>query len=478
MKSTLVSNRNLLYCLSETDIPTRICSTLFTPKYTWLPPSLGLPQNVLALWKEKPELAALVGPHNIRNLCISEEEVFGNGKCGEHVYRSFVDGCQANQYTHHAGMDFSSEINFCVGLVQMPDKLIADTLEALLGVVVKNYGLQHGFRMLEYFGICKSDIGKPLTQLLDLQLGSARMRTNISQREVDGFLINHQHLERNLGYTFRDRAYLLQALTHPSNPTNRLTGCYQELEFIGDAILDFLISAYIFEHKTRMTPGQLTDLRSALVNNTTLACICVRHRFHFFILAENALLTESIQSFVQFQESQNHRVTNHVRILMEESDVKPDPLDSDDELELAEAEKQQKLAINGADAPHVGEFNISHNVDVPKALGDVLEALIAAVYLDCRDLTTTWQVVYRLFEPELLEFSRNVPLNPIRQLFEHKLAKPTFSPPIMDNNQVMVTCQFICMDKTIKVYGFGNNGKQAKLSAAKHALQKLAKSEA
>jgi len=69
----------------------------------------------------------------------------------------------------------------------MPDKLIADTLEALLGVVVKNYGLQHGFRMLEYFGICKPDIDKPLTQLLDLELGSKRMRTNISQSEVDGY---------------------------------------------------------------------------------------------------------------------------------------------------------------------------------------------------------------------------------------------------------------------------------------------------
>ncbi|XP_030245302.1 endoribonuclease Dicer, partial [Drosophila navojoa] len=479
VKSTLVSNRNLLYCLSETDIPLRIYSTLFTPKYSWLPPSVSLPQNVKALWKEDPGVAALVGPHNLRNLSISEEELFGDGNCGKQSFIHFVNGCQANQQSHHAGLDYSSEINFCLGQVQMPDKLIADTLEAILGVVVKNYGLHHGFRMLEYFGICKPDIGKPLTQLLDLRLGGSRMRTNISQREVDGFLINHRHLEQNLGYTFCDRAYLLQALTHPSNPTNRLTGCYQELEFIGDAILDFLISAYIFEHKTRMTPGQLTDLRSALVNNTTLACICVRHRFHFFILAENALLSESIQSFVQFQETQNHRVTNHVRILMEEKDVQPEPLDSDEELEMAElTAKQAKPTISEAKAPKVGEFNISHNVDVPKALGDVLEALIAAVYLDCRDLNTTWQVVYRLFEPELLEFSRNVPLNPIRQLFEHKLAKPTFSSPVMDNNQVMVTCQFICMEKTIKVYGFGNNGKQAKLSAAKHALQKLAKCEA
>lgn len=446
-----------------------------------MPPSVSLPHNVLALWQENSQLTPLVGPHNLRNMSINEEEVFGNGNCGSDTFRNFTESCHANKQTHHAGMDFSSEINFCLGRVNMPNKLIADTLEAILGVVVKNYGLQHGFRMLEYFGICKSDIGKPLTQLLDLKLGGAHMRTNITQEEVDGFLINHAQLEHNLGYTFKDRAYLLQALTHPSNPTNRLTGCYQELEFIGDAILDFLISAYIFEHETRMTPGQLTDLRSALVNNTTLACICVRHRFHLFILAENALLSETMQNFAQFQESQLHRVTNHVRILMEERDIQPEPLDSDDELqelEAAEAKLPATNAIMAMEETPVGDYNISHNVDVPKALGDVVEALIAAVYLDCRNLNTTWQVVYRLFAPELREFSRNVPINPIRQLFEHKLAKPTFGPPVVDKNQVMVTCQFNCMEKTIKVCGFGNNNKQAKLSAAKHALQKLAKCEA
>ncbi|XP_034109801.1 endoribonuclease dcr-1 [Drosophila albomicans] len=478
VKSNLVSNRNLLYCLSETDIPSRICSTMFTPKYTWMPPSTSLPHNVLAIWKDKLDVGGLVGPHNLRNISLSEEEVFGRGQCSTNSYNNFVEGCQSNQHSPHAGLDFSGEVNFCIGRVSMPDKMVSDTLEALLGVIVKNYGLHNGFRILEYFGICKPDIGKPLTHLLDLQLGSKRMRANISQQEIDGFLINHVNLEQNLGYTFKDRAYLLQALTHPSYPTNRLTGCYQELEFIGDAILDFLISAYIFEHKTRMTPGQLTDLRSALVNNTTLACICVRHRFHFFILAENTLLSESIQRFVQFQESQNHRVTNHVRILMEERDVQPEPLDSDDEYEYElAAESSNAITATDAEIP-VGDYNISQNVDVPKALGDVLEALIAAVYLDCRNLETTWQVIYKLFEPELIEFSRNVPINPIRQLMEHKLAKPSFSAPVADKGGVMVTCQFICMEKSIKVIGFGSNGQQAKLSAAKHALQKLAKCEA
>ncbi|KAH8257984.1 hypothetical protein KR038_003610, partial [Drosophila bunnanda] len=474
VKSKLVSNRNLLYCLSEKDIPTRISNSLFAPKYTWIPPSVSLPHNVLALWQEKPGLAELVGPHNLRALVLSEEESLSKGTCDEITYRNFVDSCQGNVNSHYAGADFSAEVNFCVGQSKIADKVVADTLEALLGVIVKNYGLQHGFRMLEYFGVCKADIGKPLSQLLDLSLSGDKMRANVTTTEVDSFLINHTHLEENLGYTFRDRRYLLQALTHPSYPTNRVTGCYQELEFVGDAILDFLISAHIFENNVKMTPGQLTDLRSALVNNTTLACICVRHRIHLFILAENAMLSETIANFVNFQESQGHRVTNHVRILLEESDIRSSPLDYDDDDVASKALTQHAKE----DAPVKGEYNISENVDVPKALGDVLEALIAAVYLDCRDLKRTWQVIYNLFEPEIQEFSRNVPINPIRQLYEHKLANPVFSTPIVDQAKVMITCQFTCMEKSIKVYGFGNNRDQAKMAAAKHALQKLTKCDA
>ncbi|KAH8316364.1 hypothetical protein KR067_005872 [Drosophila pandora] len=475
VKSKLVSNRNLLYCLSETDIPTRISSSLFTPKYTWIPPGVSLPRNVLALWNDKPDVAKLVGPHNLRDLTLTDEESLITGTCSEATLSTFMDGCRKNMSSHHADTDFSAELNFCIGRANIADKVVADTLEALLGVVVKNYGLTHGFRMLEYFGICKADIGKPLTQLLDLRLGGANMRTNVSTTEIDSFLINHANLEQNLGYTFKDRGYLLQALTHPSYPTNRITGCYQQLEFIGDAILDFLISGYIFEHNTKMTPGQLTDLRSALVNNTTLACICVRHKIHLFILAENALLSEAIASFVQFQETQNHRVTNHVRILLEENDTTP--LVVDGEANIMEIDETTESEENNG-VPTKGDYNMSQNVDVPKALGDVLEALIAAVYLDCRDLHLTWQVIYNLFKPEIKEFTRNVPINPIRQLNEHKLASPIYSGPCIEQGMVMVSCQFTCMEKSIKVYGFGSNKQQAKLAAAKHALQKLAKCDA
>lgn len=50
---------------------------------------------------------------------------------------------------------------------------------------------------------------------------------------MDGF----DSFEQHLGYFFRDRSYLLQAMTHASYYPNRLTDCYQRLEFLGDAVL-------------------------------------------------------------------------------------------------------------------------------------------------------------------------------------------------------------------------------------------------
>lgn len=54
---------------------------------------------------------------------------------------------------------------------------------------------------------------------------------------MDGF----DSFEKHLGYHFRDRSYLLQAMTHASYYPNCLTDCYQRLEFLGDAVLGKII---------------------------------------------------------------------------------------------------------------------------------------------------------------------------------------------------------------------------------------------
>lgn len=252
-------------------------------------------------------------------------------------------------FTRYANNEQEGSMQNLLGLQRIADKTNSDCVEAILGACLVSIGVDRTFKVLEMFNILPKRENVDISNLLSNQFHNPRVRTNIRDIEIDSFLPNHNELERNIGYKFKDRAYLLQALTHPTYPTNRVTGCYQQLEFLGDAVLDFLITSYIFERCPEMDPGKLTDLRSALVNNVTLACICVRYNIHLYILSQNAALTEFISQFVDFQIKHDNEVTDHVELLREEKDV---------------------------------ECKMAEYVEVPKTLGDVVEALIGAIFLD------------------------------------------------------------------------------------------------
>lgn len=73
---------------------------------------------------------------------------------------------------------------------------------------------------------------------------------------------------------FSDKALLQRALTHRSyineNPDHPLED-NERLEFLGDAILDFITAEYLYHHFPEMAEGRLTNLRSALVRTERLA---------------------------------------------------------------------------------------------------------------------------------------------------------------------------------------------------------------
>ena len=77
-----------------------------------------------------------------------------------------------------------------------------------------------------------------------------------------------------LGYTFQDQTLLQQALTHPSylNET-RTANCvdYQRLEFLGDAVLGMLLGELLFRKFPDLPEGTLSRMRSALVDQASLA---------------------------------------------------------------------------------------------------------------------------------------------------------------------------------------------------------------
>ncbi len=86
--------------------------------------------------------------------------------------------------------------------------------------------------------------------------------------------INFAELEEKLGVTFSDKALLLQALVHTSylneNPLFPLDD-NERLEFLGDAVLDFVVGDYLYHRFPEMKEGELTWLRSSLVKGETLA---------------------------------------------------------------------------------------------------------------------------------------------------------------------------------------------------------------
>lgn len=83
-----------------------------------------------------------------------------------------------------------------------------------------------------------------------------------------------QDLEQNLDIKFSDYSLLLRALTHRSfineNPDSGLED-NERLEFLGDAVLDFIVGAYLYNRFPEMDEGELTSLRAALVKTRTLA---------------------------------------------------------------------------------------------------------------------------------------------------------------------------------------------------------------
>ena len=79
-------------------------------------------------------------------------------------------------------------------------------------------------------------------------------------------------LEERIEYKFRNSLLLAEALTHPSlaHEAQRYHFDYQRLEFLGDAVLQLVVTEYLFSHFQAEAEGQLTKLRSRLVSRDAL----------------------------------------------------------------------------------------------------------------------------------------------------------------------------------------------------------------
>ncbi|XP_031435633.1 endoribonuclease Dicer isoform X2 [Clupea harengus] len=331
------------------------------------------------------------------------------------------------------------------------DKSIADCVEALLGCYLTSCGERAAQMFLCSLGLkvlpdAKAERGA-LVRYSDedgepqygwLQIPPRCMFDHPNAECTLLHLISgFENFEAKINYTFQNKAYLLQAFTHASYHYNTITDCYQRLEFLGDAILDYLITKHLYEDPRQHSPGVLTDLRSALVNNTIFASLAVKYDYHKYFKAVSPELFHVIDDFVQFQ--------------LEKDEMQG----MDSELRRSEEDEEKE-----------------EDIEVPKAMGDIFESLAGAIYMDSRmSLETVWRVYYPMMRPLIEKFSANVPRSPVRELLEMEPETAKFSPAERTyDGKVRVTVEVVGKGK---FKGVGRSYRIAKSAAARRALRSL-----
>lgn len=90
-------------------------------------------------------------------------------------------------------------------------------------------------------------------------------------------------LEENIGYTFKNKLLLKNALTHTSYANENNVKSNEKLEFLGDSILEFISSKYIYAKYPNLKEGEMTKVRADVVCEKSLYKVALKHNFSDFL---------------------------------------------------------------------------------------------------------------------------------------------------------------------------------------------------
>ncbi|KAK9151629.1 hypothetical protein Syun_009938 [Stephania yunnanensis] len=168
-------------------------------------------------------------------------------------------------------------------------------------------------------------------------------------------------VEKIVAYNFKDKSLLEEALTHSSYTEGP---SFQRLEFFGDAALGLAVAKYLYEAYPELNQGELTNFRSAMVSTEMLARVALHHDLFTYLHHSCPPLKLNVEEFA--------------RVVKEEGD----------------------------EIRHSGVADAA-----PKVLADVVESILAALYIDSDyDLKKLWDCFRDLLRPlsvkTLREFCR------------------------------------------------------------------------
>lgn len=124
-----------------------------------------------------------------------------------------------------------------------------------------------------------------------------------------GDYMDFSSLEKSIGYVFKNKELLKKALTHTSYAYEKEIESNEKLEFLGDSILEFISSKYIYNKYSNLKEGEMTKVRAAVVCEKSLYKIACRHNFSDFLylgrsqrygeqIVRPAILADSVEAII------------------------------------------------------------------------------------------------------------------------------------------------------------------------------------
>jgi hypothetical protein len=274
------------------------------------------------------------------------------------------------------------------------DKLKADFVEALIGAYYLSGGLEASTDIIKIFGLLsprddgasaaidQSELFIPagypenlLRQISSKTTVSSRPKEYggkwcdddyreycISPTDSDEDLISSIH--RTIGYRFRSIKLLREALTHDTMVSSSSN---QRLEFLGDAVLDFIVCSSIFKNCPFALCGDISLGKSTLTNNKMLAQFSYKSQVYRYLRLGSKYL------FHQFLRINNEFLTTGKGFIGDIIKIDKDVYQGQKQANNFKSEGEQFELFLG---------------DASKPLADLFEAMIGAIYLDSNhDLT-------------------------------------------------------------------------------------------
>lgn len=101
-----------------------------------------------------------------------------------------------------------------------------------------------------------------------------------------------ENLEKDIGYKFTNRELLKKALTHTSYAHENKVESNEKLEFLGDSILEFITSEYIYNEYKNLTEGEMTKVRATVVCGENLSRVAKTHDIsEYLYLGKSEIIT-------------------------------------------------------------------------------------------------------------------------------------------------------------------------------------------